>query len=210
MDESRSIWPRRDAPPVGEVDDDALIGAVDRAVGFLDETGDGFRKPVIASRLPALFVHSLLDHGPMAFIRDDEPMQIKVETILDRGTVHLGHQAARVCERGAVETHPLACCDELVRGLSRIFPTSTTDMDAELSLERTQPTLQRTDDTRRDTGGVPVHSHHSAKRLEPERVRETAQQFVTTVMMDNRFADHRPEPGHSIGEPLGNLSTVQG
>jgi len=28
-------------------------------------------------------------------------------------------------------------------------------------------------------------------------------------MMDNRLADHRPEPGHSIGEPLGNLSTVQ-
>jgi hypothetical protein len=29
------------------------------------------------------------------------------------------------------------------------------------------------------------------------------------VMMDNRLADHRPEPGHTIGEPLGNLSTVQ-
>jgi hypothetical protein len=38
---------------------------------------------------------------------------------------------------------------------------------------------------------------------------ETAQQFVTAVMMDNRLADRGPEPGHTIGEPLGDLSTVQ-
>jgi hypothetical protein len=39
-------------------------------------------------------------------------------------------------------------------------------------------------------------------------VRKTAQQFVTVVMMDNRLADHRPEEGHTIGEPLRNLAIV--
>jgi hypothetical protein len=38
---------------------------------------------------------------------------------------------------------------------------------------------------------------------------ETPQQFVATIMMDNRFADHRPEAGHPVGEPSGNLSSVQ-
>jgi hypothetical protein len=56
---------------------------------------------------------------------------------------------------------------------------------------------------------MPVHAHNGTERLEPERVSETAQQFVTAVMMDNRFADHRPEASHAVGEPLGNLSTVQ-
>jgi len=56
---------------------------------------------------------------------------------------------------------------------------------------------------------MPIHAHHGAERLEPERVSETAQQFVTAVMMDNRFADHRSEAGHPIGEPSGNLSSMQ-
>ena len=57
---------------------------------------------------------------------------------------------------------------------------------------------------------MPVHAHHSSEGLEPERVDETTQQFVATVMMDNRFADNRAEAGHSVGEPPGNLSSVQG
>src|ERR1700758_2235816 len=55
----------------------------------------------------------------------------------------------------------------------------------------------------------PIHAHHGAERLEPERVSETAQQFVTAIMIDNRFADHRPEAGHPVGEPPRNLSSVQ-
>ena len=47
------------------------------------------------------------------------------------------------------------------------------------------------------------------KRLEPERMGETPQQFVATIMMDNRFAHNRAEAGHSVGKPPGNLSSVQ-
>jgi hypothetical protein len=56
---------------------------------------------------------------------------------------------------------------------------------------------------------MPVHTHNGAERLEPERMGETPQQFVATIMMDNRFADNRAEAGHSVGKPLGNLSSVQ-
>ena len=47
------------------------------------------------------------------------------------------------------------------------------------------------------------------QRLEPERMGKTAQQFVAAVMVDNRPADNRPEAGHAIGKPPGDLSTVQ-
>jgi hypothetical protein len=54
------------------------------------------------------------------------------------------------------------------------------------------------------------YPHRSAfRRRAKSRVSETAQQFVATVMMDNRFSDNRAEAGHSVGEPLGNLSSVQ-
>jgi hypothetical protein len=56
---------------------------------------------------------------------------------------------------------------------------------------------------------MPVHTHNGAERLEPERMGETPQQFVETVMMDNRFADHRPEASHSVSEPPGNLAAMQ-
>jgi hypothetical protein len=46
---------------------------------------------------------------------------------------------------------------------------------------------------------MPVHAHHRAERLKPERVGETPQQFVTTVMMDDRFADNRAKAAHPIG-----------
>jgi hypothetical protein len=39
---------------------------------------------------------------------------------------------------------------------------------------------------------MPVHAHDGTERLKPERVGETPQQFVATVMMNDRFADHRP------------------
>jgi hypothetical protein len=82
-------------------------------------------------------------------------------------------------------------------------------VDAKLFLERDQPALQRADDARGDTGRMPVHAHNGTERLEPERVSETAQQFVTAVMMDYRLADHRPEASHPVSEPPGNLAAMQ-
>jgi hypothetical protein len=46
---------------------------------------------------------------------------------------------------------------------------------------------------------MPVHAHHGAERLEPERMGEPAQQFVTTVMMNDRFTDNRAKAAHPIG-----------
>jgi hypothetical protein len=57
--------------------------------------------------------------------------------------------------------------------------------------------------------GMPVHSHHRPKGLEPKRVRKAAQQLVAPIVMDDRFADHRAEAGHSVGEPSRNLPAMQ-
>src|ERR1700730_15189169 len=82
-------------------------------------------------------------------------------------------------------------------------------MDPELLLQRSQSAFQRADYASRDPGGMPVHAHHGPQRLEPEGVGETPQELIAAVMMDNRFADTRPEARHSVGEPLGYLSSVQ-
>src|SRR3954452_1437864 len=127
----------------------------------------------------------------MPVIRDDEPMQIELETILHRGAVDLGHQPARLRERRAVKAHTVADRDQFLRRIARIFPASTTDVDAEFLLQRGQPALERADDARGDAGGMPVHPHHGAERLEPEWMSETPQQLVASVMMDDRLAHDR-------------------
>src|SRR5260370_30248377 len=119
----------------------------------------------------------------MAVIGNDERVEIEVETVLQRGTGGLGYQAAGCGERRPIKAYPVPDLDQFVRRLPRILPASAADVDAKLFLERDQPALQRADDTRGDTGRMPVHAHNGTERLEPERESETAQQFVTALMM---------------------------
>jgi hypothetical protein len=46
---------------------------------------------------------------------------------------------------------------------------------------------------------MPIHSHHGAEGLKPERVGEPAQQFITAVVMHDGLRHDRAQPGHSIG-----------
>ena len=57
---------------------------------------------------------------------------------------------------------------------------------------------------------MPIHPHDGSERLEPEWVGEAPEKLVPAIVMDNRLAHHRPEPSHSVGEPFGHMTTVQG
>ena len=75
------------------------MNAFDGDMRLVDETLQSFGQPVIAASCAAQVVHSLLDDGPVTIIGDDEPVQIEVKTILDRGAIHLRDQSADVGER---------------------------------------------------------------------------------------------------------------
>jgi hypothetical protein len=164
---------------------------------------------MVAARLLEGAVHALLHDHPAAVVGDDEAVQVKLEAVLHRGAVDLGDEAARIREGGAVEADPLARRFELLRGLPRVPAATAADMDAELLLQRLEAALQRADDARRDAGGVPVHAHHGAEGLEPERVREPAQQLVAPVMVHDRLAHHGAEPRHARAEPGRHAAAMQ-
>src|SRR5439155_4355657 len=100
--------PRCRRPMIGEVDDQALLVPVDRAVRLIDETLQPFGKPVIAASLLRLAIHPLLNDHPAGVVADDETMEIELESVLDGGAVDLGDQPARSGERCAIETDALA------------------------------------------------------------------------------------------------------
>src|SRR5271166_983082 len=93
--------------------------------------------------------------------------------------------------------------------LARVIAASAEDMDAELSGQRRQASLQRADDARGDAGRMPVHTHHRAERLEPEGMRQPAQELVTAVLEDDRLGDHRAEPRHAVAQPFGHVPAVE-
>ena len=90
-----------------------------------------------------------------------------------------------------------------------MFAAAATDMDPKLIRERSQAPLQGADHARCDARGMPIHAHHRAKGLEPERVGKAAQQLVAAIMMDDRFAHHRAEAGHAICQPLWHMTAMQ-
>src|SRR3954454_4123616 len=83
---------------------------------------------MIASCLPALTVHALLDDHPLAGIGHHEPVQIEIEAVLHGGAVHLGNEPARRGERGSIGPDAIADPDQLVRAsrksASASFPSS--------------------------------------------------------------------------------------
>src|SRR4051812_24307427 len=97
---------------VGQVDDLASPRALDRGVRRVDEALQAFGKPVIAAGLFELAIHSLLHYDPMAVVGDDEPVQIKLETVLNGGTVDFRHQAAGGGEGGPVKAYLVPDIDQ--------------------------------------------------------------------------------------------------
>ena len=146
----------------------------------------------------------------LAVVGDDEAVQVEVEAVLHGGAVDLGDQPAGLRERRAVEADALADRDQLLRRLPRMLAAAAADMDAELAAQRRQPALQRADHAGGDAGGMPVHAHHGAEGLEPEGMREPAQQLVAPVVMDDRLADHGAEPRHALASHGGTRPPCSG
>lgn len=88
--------------------------------------------------------------------------------------------------------------------------TSAADKQTQFALHRLQTALEGTDDAGGDAGGVPVHPHNGAERLEPERIRQTSKQFVASIFLDDRLADHPAQLGHTLGQPGRYASVMQG
>ena len=83
------------------------------------------------------------------------------------------------------------------------------DMNAEFAGHRIKAPLQRSDDTCRDAGRMPIHAHDCTERLEPERVCHAAEQFVATVVNDDCLGDDRTEPCHALAQPSWDAATMK-
>jgi hypothetical protein len=82
-------------------------------------------------------------------------------------------------------------------------------MDTELMLNGAKAALQCTDDACSYPRGMPVHSHDGAEGLKPEWVRQSAQELIAAVLVDNSLGDYRSEPRHSVPQPMRHSATME-
>ena len=87
---------------------------------------------------------------------------------------------------------------------------ASAEIDAEFVRARIEAALERPENAGGDSGGVPIHSHHAAQRLEPEGVAQAGEQLGRSVMVEDAFGDRGTQAGHAVREPGGDASSVQG
>src|SRR5262249_50691124 len=110
---------------------------------------------------------------------------------------------------GAVDAGALADGDQLAGRLARMLAAPAADVDAKLSLQRREPALERTEHGSGDAGGMPVHPHHGAERLKPERMRKAAQEILASIVMHDGLGDDRAEPRHALAQPRRDAAAMQ-
>ena len=164
---------------------------------------------MIAPRQPRLLVHALLDDGPLAVFREDEAVQVNLKAVGDGVVVDARGQAAGADQRIAVEARRLRDRPQLVGRVARVTAAAAADVDAELVRARVQPALRGAQHRRRDAGRMPVHPHHAAERLEPERIAQPAEQRRLAVVMDDALRDGRAERRHPRRQPRRHASAME-
>ena len=132
-------------PPIREINDVALAFTVDGGMWLLNETIEPFGMPMVAAGLPSVSVHALLNHCPMAIVGDKEAMQVEIKAVLNCGAVNLRDEAAGARQRRTVKAHTVAKALQLFRGLARMLPAPTADMEPKLAAQRSKPAFQRAD-----------------------------------------------------------------
>jgi hypothetical protein len=90
-----------------------------------------------------------------------------------------------------------------------MFSPTAADMQAKFAFERSEAAFERAKHARGNARGVPIHSHHGAKGLEPERVREAAEEFIAPVVMNDGLRNNRAKLRHSLSQPFRHLTVVQ-
>jgi hypothetical protein len=56
---------------------------------------------------------------------------------------------------------------------------------------------------------MPVHPHHAAERLKPERIAHSCEKSGSTVVQKNAFDDGGAEHRHAVREPGGDVPAVE-
>src|SRR5205814_91571 len=130
---------------------------------LLHEAAYALGEPVISARLATVGVHALLDDRPGAVVRDDEPVQVEIEAVLDERAVHLGDEPAGARQRLSIDAGPFSELHQLHRRATRVTAAAAADGQADLTLAPGEAPLERAQHAR--GGSAPIGSGQTLRSL---------------------------------------------
>ena len=136
-------------------------------------------------------------------------VQVNLEAVGDGVVVDAGGQPARLDQRVAVEPRAIGQRSKLARCLARLTSAAAADVNAQLGRPRIESALERAHDGRGDSGGMPVHAHHGAERLKPERIAQPGEERGSAVVKDHALGNRGAKRRHARREPVGHASAMQ-
>ena len=90
-----------------------------------------------------------------------------------------------------------------------MLAASATNVNAEFVRARAESALESAENRGGDAGGMPVHAHNGAERLEPEWIAQAREEFRRAVVIDDAFRDRCAEFRHALGQPRRDASAVE-
>jgi hypothetical protein len=160
-------------------------------MGFVDKARHRFRQPVIRPR-------------------KKEGMVVKLVPILHSSAVDFGGHAARMHERAGIEGQLVAPLTDFERSFTRRCTLTPLGVNAEFVFDTPETLFERTGHRRGNSAGMPVETENTAECLEPERIGQSTQQLLGTVIGNDVCGDFAREARHPRKEPRWRSAGVQG
>lgn len=195
---------------VNEIHDLPQVFTDNASVRLGNKIANSCRMPMIATRHSGGIVHSLLHDSPFPVAGENEGMKVKLKTVGHSIVVDAGGEAAGSDKCFTVSAGHRRDTTEFVGGSTGLPSASAADVNSEFVTSIGQASLQSAHHRGGDPGGVPVHSHYGAERLEPEGITEARKKFRRAIVIEDGFDNRGAKGGHSLGEPRRYASTVQG
>ena len=113
-----------------EIENIATINAGDSCVRLIDKRRHIFRQPMITSRSSVRIVHPLLNNRPIALVRQNKIMQIKLITILDSCVINLRRQLTATHQFVSVKTCGISNSQQFIRCVFGEFSFSSRNINS--------------------------------------------------------------------------------
>ena len=140
---------------------------------------------MVPSGHSASITETLLYHGPVPLVTQDEAVEVDLKSVLDGCVVHLGAQPAAPYKRLSLEPGSVGVFKDLLRCGAGAPTFAAADVDAQLFSQRIDGSLESAHDRSGDTGRMPVHAQNASQSLKPEGIAQPAEQFALAVRLDD-------------------------
>lgn len=136
-------------------------------------------------------------------------MQVELKAVGNGVVVHARGEPAGAGQFIAIQPGSAGEFTEFIGRSLRVPAASAADGKAQLGETRIEPALERSHNGGGDAGRVPIHPHHAAQSLKPERIAQACEELRWPIEQNNLFGDGSSKQRHALSQPWRNMPAME-